>query len=62
MFAPFESRFFSEPGARAARGFTLLSKGPDHLMLAVAAVVSRRGRTFLGAATACVVGGMGTRM
>jgi hypothetical protein len=59
MFAPFEGRIFSEPGARAARGSSLLSKGPSHLMLAVAAVVSRRGRAFLGAATARVVGGVG---
>jgi hypothetical protein len=48
-----------EPGARAARGSSLLSKGPSHLMLAVAIVVSRRGRTFLGAAASRVVGGAG---
>jgi hypothetical protein len=54
--------FASEPGARAARGSSLLGKGPGHLMLAVVAAVSRRGRTFLGAATARVVGGVGRRM
>jgi hypothetical protein len=62
MFAPFEGRFFSEPGARAARWSSLLSKGPGHLMLVVAAVVSRRGRAFSGAATARVVGGVGRWM
>jgi hypothetical protein len=62
MFAPFEGRIFSEPRARAARGSSLLSKGPGHLMLAVSAVASRQGRAFLGAATALVVGGVGRRM
>jgi hypothetical protein len=33
MLAPFEGRIFSEPVARAARGSSLLSKGPGHLML-----------------------------
>jgi hypothetical protein len=33
MPAPFEGRIFSEPVARAARGSSLLSKGPSHLML-----------------------------
>jgi hypothetical protein len=62
MFAPFEGRIFSEPGARAARGSSLLSKRPDHLMLAVAAVVLRRGHAFLGAVATRVVGGVGRRM
>jgi hypothetical protein len=50
-----------EPGARAARGSSLLGKGQGHLMVAVAAVVSRRGRAFSGAAAARVVGGVGRR-
>jgi hypothetical protein len=62
MFAPFEGRIFSEPGARTARGSSLLSKGPGHLMLAVVAAVSRRGRAFSGTAAARVVGGVGRRM
>jgi hypothetical protein len=33
MFAPFEGQIFSEPGARAAEGSSLLGKGPGHLML-----------------------------
>jgi hypothetical protein len=49
----------SEPGARAARGSSLLGKGPGHLMPAVAAGVRRRGRAFSGATAACVVGGVG---
>jgi hypothetical protein len=52
----------SEPGARAARGSSLLGKGPGQLLLAVVAAVSRRGRAFLGAAAARVVGGAGRRM
>jgi hypothetical protein len=62
MFAPFEGRIFAEPGAHAARGSSLLSKGPGHLMLAVVAAVSCRGHAFLGAAAARVVGGVGRRM
>jgi hypothetical protein len=50
-----------EPGARAARGSSLLGKGQGHLMLAVAAIVTRRGRAFSGAAAAHVVGGVGRR-
>jgi hypothetical protein len=53
--------YLFEPGARAARGSSLLSKGQGHLMLAVATVVSRRGRAFLGIAAARVVGGVGRR-
>jgi hypothetical protein len=49
----------SEPGARAARGSSLLGKGPSHLMPAVAAVPRRCGRAFSGAAAARVVGGVG---
>jgi hypothetical protein len=37
-----------EPGARATRGSLLLGKGQGHLMPAVAAVVSRRGRARSG--------------
>jgi hypothetical protein len=33
MLAPFEGRIFFELVARAARGSSLLSKGPSHLML-----------------------------
>jgi hypothetical protein len=51
----------SEPRARAARGSSLLSKGPGHLMPAVAAAVRRCGRAFSGAAAAHVVGGVGRR-
>jgi hypothetical protein len=50
-----------EPGARAARGSPLLGKGQGHLMPAVAAIVTRRGRAFSGAATARIVGGVGRR-
>jgi hypothetical protein len=50
-----------EPGAWAARGSLLLGKGQSHLMPAVAAIVTRRGRAFLGAAAARVVGGVGRR-
>jgi hypothetical protein len=53
--------YFLEPGAQAARGSSLLSKGQGHLMLAVATVVLRRGRAFSGAAAARVVGGVGRR-
>jgi hypothetical protein len=53
--------FLFEPGARAARGSLLLGKGQGHLMLAVAATVSLHGRTFLGAAAARIVGGVGRR-
>jgi hypothetical protein len=49
----------SKPGARAARGSSLLGKGPGHLMPAVAAAVRRCGRAFSGAAAARVVGGVG---
>jgi hypothetical protein len=51
-----------EPGARAARGSLLLGKGQGHLMLAVAAIVTSRGRAFSGAAAARIVGGVGRRM
>jgi hypothetical protein len=51
----------SEPGARAARGSSLLGKGLGHLMPAVAAVVRRRRRAFSGAAAARVEGGVGRR-
>jgi hypothetical protein len=50
-----------EPVARAARGSSLLGKGPGHLMPAVAAIVMHCGRAFLGAAAARVVGGVGRR-
>jgi hypothetical protein len=50
-----------EPGARAARGSSLLGKGPGHLMPAVAAVVMRCGRAFSGVAAVRVVGGVGRR-
>jgi hypothetical protein len=48
-----------EPGARAARGSSLLGKGPGHLMPTDAAIARRRGRAFSGAAAARVVGGVG---
>jgi hypothetical protein len=51
-----------EPGARAARGSLLLGKGQGHLMPTVAAIVTRRGHAFSGAAAARVVGGVGRRM
>jgi hypothetical protein len=51
----------SKPGARAARGSFLLSKGPGHLMPAVAAVAKYCGRAFSGAAATRVVGGVGRR-
>jgi hypothetical protein len=50
-----------EPGARAARGSLLLGKGHGHLMPAVAAIVTRRGRAFSHTATTRVVGGVGRR-
>jgi hypothetical protein len=50
-----------ELGAQAARGSLLLGKGQGHLMPAVAAIVTRHGRAFSGAATARVVGGVGRR-
>jgi hypothetical protein len=50
-----------EPEARAARGSSLLGKGPGHLMPVVAAIVMRCGRAFSGAAAARVVGGVGWR-
>jgi hypothetical protein len=50
-----------EPGAWAARGSLLLGKGQGHLMPAVAAIVTRRGRAFSSAAAARVVGGVGRR-
>jgi hypothetical protein len=53
--------YLFEPGARATRGSSLLGKGQGHLMPAVAAVVSRRGRAFSGAAAARVVGGVDRR-
>jgi hypothetical protein len=55
-----ESGFF-EPGARAARGSSLLGKGPGHLLPVVVATVLRRGRAFSGAAAAGVVGDVGRR-
>jgi hypothetical protein len=45
-----------ELGARAARGSSLLGKGPGHLMPVVAAIVTRGGRAFSGAAAARIVG------
>jgi hypothetical protein len=62
MFAPFEGRIFLSQGFGPTRGSSLLSKGPGHLMLAAATVILRRGRAFLGAAAARVVGGAGRRM
>jgi hypothetical protein len=50
-----------EPGARAARGSSLLGKGQGHLIPTVAAIVTRRGRAFSGVAAARVVGGVGKR-
>jgi hypothetical protein len=50
-----------EPRDRAARGSSLLGKGQGHLMPAVAAIVTRRGRAFSGAADARVVGRVGRR-
>jgi hypothetical protein len=47
---------FVEPYARAARGSSLLGKGPGHLMPAVAAIVMRCGRAFSSAAAARIVG------
>jgi hypothetical protein len=41
---------FFEPRARAARGSSLLCKGPVHFTPAVAATVMRGGRAFSGAA------------
>jgi hypothetical protein len=60
VIAPFEGQFF-EPGARAARGSSLLGKGPGHLMPTVAAIVLRRGRAFSCATAARVVGDVGRR-
>jgi hypothetical protein len=51
-----------ELGARAARGSSLLGKGPGHLMPAVAAIAMRRGSAFSGTAAARIVGGVGRRM
>jgi hypothetical protein len=48
-----------EPGARAARGSSLLGKGPGHLMPAVAAIAMHRGRAFSGVAAARVADGVG---
>jgi hypothetical protein len=62
VFAPFEGHNLFEPGARATRGSLLLGKGQGHLMPAVAASVSRRGRAFSGAAAERVVGGVGRQM
>jgi hypothetical protein len=45
-----------EPGARAARGSSLLGKGPGHLKPTDAAIVMHCGRTFLCVAAARVVG------
>jgi hypothetical protein len=50
-----------EPGARAARGSSLLGKGQSHLMPAVADIVTRRGHAFSGASAARVVRGVGKR-
>jgi hypothetical protein len=61
MFAPFEGHIYLSQGLGSLRGSSLLGKGQGHLMPAVAAVVSRRGRAFSGAASARVVGGVGRR-
>jgi hypothetical protein len=61
VFAPFEGRSYFELGAWAARWSSLLGKGQGHLMPAVAAIVTRRGCAFSGAAAARVVGGVGRR-
>jgi hypothetical protein len=61
MFAPFEGRINLSQGLGPLQGSSLLGKGQGHLMPAVAAVVSRRGRAFSGAAAARVVGGVGRR-
>jgi hypothetical protein len=61
MFAPFEGRIYLSQGLEPLRGSSLLGKGQGHLMPAVAAVVSRRGRAFSGAAATRVVGGVGWR-
>jgi hypothetical protein len=50
---------FFEPRARAARGSSLLGKGPGHLMPTVAATVLCCGRAFSGAAATRVVGDVG---
>jgi hypothetical protein len=50
---------FFESRARAARGSSLLGKGPGHLMPIVVSTVPRRGRAFSGAADAHVVGDVG---
>jgi hypothetical protein len=50
-----------EPGARAARGSSLLDKGQGRLMPAVVAKVTCCGRAFSGTAAARVVGGVGRR-
>jgi hypothetical protein len=52
---------FFEPRARAARGSSLLGKGPGHLMPTVVATVLRCGRAFSGAAAARVVSDVGRR-
>jgi hypothetical protein len=55
-----ESGFF-EPGARAARGSSLLDKEPGHLMRAATATTLRCGRAFSGAAVTRVMGDVGGR-
>jgi hypothetical protein len=65
VFAPFEGRSYFELGTRAARGSSLLGKGPGHLMPAVAAIAMRRECAFSGAAAARIavgVGDVGERM
>jgi hypothetical protein len=59
VFAPFEGRSYFELGARAARGSSLLGKGPGHLMPAIAAIAMHHRRAFSGAAAACVADGVG---
>jgi hypothetical protein len=50
-----------ESGARAARGSSLLCKGPGHLMPADAAIVMCWGCTFSSVAAARIVGEVGRR-
>jgi hypothetical protein len=53
--------YLFELGAQATRGSSLFGKGQGHLMPAVAAVVSHRGRAFSSVTAAHVVGGVGRR-
>jgi hypothetical protein len=59
VFAPFEGRSYFELGARAARGSSLVGKGPGHLMPAVAAIAMRRGHAFSGVAAVRIADGVG---